>query len=85
MNPNEEALMEVDWVIQESYKRAIKLRGIGDWSDFTTVQSKEKAQRDIEQYQLVIAKLISDTLIEKQHVWRKTKKEGNNDGKEKYR
>lgn len=65
-NPNEEATMEVDWLLQESYKRATKLRGIGDWSDFESVEAKDKAEREVEQYQLEIAKLISSTLIEKQ-------------------
>jgi hypothetical protein len=65
-NPNEEALMEVDWIMQESFKRAVKLRSITDWSDFKTPELLDKATREVEQYQLAIAKLISDVLKEKQ-------------------
>ena len=63
--PNEEATMEVDWLLQESYKRAVKLRGIVDWGALGTGTDRTDAERDVEKYQLEIAKLISNTLIEK--------------------
>ena len=66
--PNEESLMEVDWLLQESYKRAVKLRGIVDWGALGTGTDRTDAERDVEKYQLEIAKLISDTLMEKQRV-----------------
>ena len=66
--PNEEATIEVDWLLQESYKRAVKLRGIVDWGALGTGTDRTDAERDVEKYQLEIAKLISDTLMEKQRV-----------------
>ena len=66
--PNEEATIEVDWLLQESYKRAVKLRGIVDWGALGTGTDRTDAERDVEKYQLIIAKLISDTLMEKQRV-----------------
>jgi len=65
-NINEEAIMEVNWLLQESYKLAVKLRGITDWSAFGTGTDRTDAERDVEKYQLEIAKLISNSLIEKQ-------------------
>ena len=65
-NINEEAIMEVNWLLQESYKLAVKLRGITDWSAFGTGTDRIDAERDVEKYQLEIAKLISNSLIEKQ-------------------
>jgi hypothetical protein len=67
-NINEEALIEVDWILQESYKRANKMRGIGDWSNFKSVEERDKAEREVEQYQLDIATLIQRSLYEARHL-----------------
>jgi len=60
-NINDLALMEVDWALQESYKRAVKLRGITDWSCATT-----DSHTLVEQYQLKITELILKSLWKKQ-------------------
>jgi len=65
-NINEEAIMEVNWLLQESYKLAVKLRGITDWGALGNGTNYKDAERDVEKYQLEIAKLISNSLIEKQ-------------------
>jgi len=56
--PNEEATIEVDWILQESWKRATKSRGIGDRSVFETAEDKDKADREVEPYKLEIEKII---------------------------
>lgn len=52
-----DALLEVDWLLQESYKRAVRMMGVTDWS-------KETSERvhQCEQYQLQIAQLIQKAL-----------------------
>lgn len=55
---NTRALNEVDWVLQEAYKRAVKLRGVTDWSGFKTTQEHNEANQDVERYQLQIAQMI---------------------------
>ena len=53
------AIQRVQWALQESYKHAVRLRGINDWTnDFNSEVEKAKAERDVEKYQIEIAKMI---------------------------
>jgi len=55
----ENSLKEVQWALAESYKLAVRLRGINDWTnDFKNPEEKQKAERQVESYQLEIAHLI---------------------------
>jgi len=56
---HKEAILQVEWAIQESYKIAVRLRGINDWTnDFTSSAKREQAKRAVDKYQLEIAKMI---------------------------
>ena len=56
-NPNEKALLEVNWALQEGYKIAVHHSGITDWS-------KEKPERknEVELMQIKIAIMILSRL-----------------------
>ncbi len=59
MKDPDNAVIQVQWALQEAYKMAVRLRGINHWGeDFKTIEAKEKATREVEDYQLRIAKLI---------------------------
>lgn len=61
--PHEKALMEIEWVLSQAYKKAVKLRGINDWTnDFKSDEERQKAEREVEQYQLKIAEMIYTSL-----------------------
>lgn len=57
MKDPEKSLLQVQWALQEAYKMAVKLRGIYDWSTLKPLD-REKATREVEEYQLKIAELI---------------------------
>lgn len=72
ITPNDKALFQVDWLLEQAYKRAVKLRGVNDWTnDFKSIEEKQKAEREVEQYQLKIAEMIyksiRDIELDKQH------------------
>jgi len=63
MNKNEQALKDVEWTLEQAYKLAVKLRGINDWTnDFKTEEARDMAKRDVEKYQLEIAKFIEHSI-----------------------
>ena len=53
-----QAIAEVQWLLQESYKMAVKLRGVQDWS-----QSNDHDETLVESYQLKIAELLHKSLV----------------------
>lgn len=55
------ATAEVDWILQESYGRAVRLAGITDWSKFTGRDYRHMTEL-VEDYQLRIAGLIQKAL-----------------------
>lgn len=57
---HETAIMEVNWCFQEAFKIAVKLRGVTDWSD--QVRAGPSAEREVERYQIEIAKMIQTAL-----------------------
>ncbi len=59
MNDPKTIILEVQWALQEAYKMAVKLRGITDWTnDFHENDDRAIAQREVERYQIEIAKMI---------------------------
>lgn len=60
---NNEALKDVEWTLDQAYKLAVKLRGVKDWTnDFKTDEARDMAKRDVEKYQLEIAKFIEHSI-----------------------
>ena len=52
-NPNEKALLEVNWALQEAYKIAVHHSGITDWST-----EKPERKNEVEIMQIKIAEMI---------------------------
>lgn len=60
---HDEALKDVEWTLDQAYKFAVKLRGVNDWAnDFKTEEARDSAKRDVEKYQLEIAKFIEHAI-----------------------
>ncbi len=57
-NPNEKALLEVNWALQEAYKIAVHHAGITDWSQ----EEKPERKNEVELMQIKIALMILSRL-----------------------
>ena len=57
---HQKALIETQWCLQEAFKIAVRHRGVTDWSD--QVSNGPTAERDVEVYQIEIAKMIQRAL-----------------------
>ena len=60
MNPNDIAVREVEWVLQEAYKIAVRVAGIKDWSE-----EPPETKQIVNNHQMEIAKMIHQSLMKR--------------------